>query len=296
MERKLATGVVIKATSGFYYVRAGGRVIACKLRGRMKQGRYSVCVGDRVQYCLTGEQAGSIETVMDRDSFLHKPEVANVEQAVLTFAAIHPRFDPALLDRFLVLAELSGIPAIICINKMDLANPEELAKLLAIYEGIGYQVLQVSTKSGEGLQALHRLVCDRITVFAGPSGVGKSSLLNSLEPGLSLSTGELSQKISRGKHTTRCAELLPLSCGGYVVDTPGFSFTEFLTMAPEELRFCYREFRDRLHDCHFSSCLHQTEPRCAVKQAVEAGEISRSRYDSYLALLQELQETYSRRF
>ena len=167
---------------------------------------------------------------------------------------------------------------------------------LSIYEKTGYKVLVASTVTRQGIRDLQQLICDKVTVFAGPSGVGKSSLLNALEPGRSLSTGELSLKISRGRHTTRCAELLPLSCGGYVVDTPGFSFTEFLTMAPEELRFQYREFKTRLPDCHFSSCLHQKEPRCAVKKAVEVGEIARSRYDSYLALLLELQETYSRRF
>lgn len=296
MEKKSYSGVVIKATSGFYYVRSANRVVACKLRGRMKQTRYSVCVGDRVHFSLSGDADGSIESVLPRDSFLHRPEVANVDQAVLTFAASHPQFDPALLDRFLVLAELSNIPAIICVNKTDLADPDDLRESISIYEKIGYKIMMVSTVTGQGLHDLHQLVCDRITVFAGPSGVGKSSLLNALESGLSLMTGELSQKISRGRHTTRCAELLPLSCGGYVVDTPGFSFTEFLTMPPEELRFLYREFRDRLTDCHFSSCLHQKEPRCAVKQAVEIGEIAESRYGSYLALLQELQDTYARRF
>lgn len=296
MEKNQSTGVVIKATSGFYYIRSGHQVIACKLRGRMKQSRYSVCVGDHVQFSFAGETDGSIEAILPRNSFLHRPEVANVDQAVLTFAAQKPQFDPALLDRFLVLAELSAIPAIICINKIDLVDPAEMLASLSMYEKVGYKILAVSTVTGQGIDALHQLLCDKVTVFAGPSGVGKSSLLNAFEAGLALTTGELSQKISRGRHTTRCAELLPLSCGGYVVDTPGFSFTEFLTMAPEELRFHYWEFRDRLADCHFSSCLHQKEPRCAVKQAVTDGEIARSRYDSYLALLLELQETYSRRF
>lgn len=296
MEKKVSSGVVIKATSGFYYVRSGSRIVACKLRGRMKQNRYSVCVGDRVQFSTTGEATGSIDAVLPRNSFLHRPEVANVDQAVLTFAATQPQFDPALLDRFLVLAELSTIPAIVCINKIDLVNPADLQAELSLYERLGYIVFCVSTLTGQGINDLYRHICDRVTVFAGPSGVGKSSLLNALEPGLSLTTGALSQKISRGRHTTRCAELLPLSGGGYVVDTPGFSFTEFLTLAPEELRFQYREIRDRLADCHFSSCLHQKEPRCAVKQAVETGGIARSRYESYLTLLHELQTAYSRRF
>lgn len=296
MERKTSAGVVIKATSGFYYVRSGDHVVSCKVRGRMKQNRYSVCVGDRVLFSLSGEGEGAIESVTQRESFLRRPEVANVDQAIMTCAASQPQLDLALLDRFLVLAEFSSIPAIICINKIDLVNPDDLVPGLSVYEKIGYQVLLVSAATGQGIQELQRLLFGRISVFAGPSGVGKSSLLNSLEPGLSLSTGELSLKISRGKHTTRCAELLPLSGGGFVVDTPGFSFTEFLTMTPEELRFQYREFRDKLSNCYFSSCLHQKEPRCAVKQAVATGELSQGRYDSYLALLQELQEAQTRRY
>ena len=289
------TGVVIRATSGFYYVKSGTHIIACKLRGRMKQNRYSVCVGDRVVYTATGDAVGAIEQILPRDSFLKRPEVANVNQAILTFAASHPRVDFGLLDRFLVLAELSEIPAVICINKIDMADPEELKPYLAIYERMGYPVLLVSAKTGVGIAQLQKILYDKVSVFAGPSGVGKSSLLNAIEPGLSLTTGELSQKIGRGKHTTRVAELLVLSGGGFVVDTPGFSFTEFIEMNPEDLRFQYREFRDILAGCHFSSCIHQKEPQCAVKNAVTAGTIAASRYESYCELLQEIQQT-KRRF
>lgn len=295
MEKNGLTGVVIRATSGFYYVKSGAHIVACKLRGRMKQNRYSVCVGDRVVYTATGDAAGAIEQILPRDSFLKRPEVANVNQAILTFAASHPRVDFGLLDRFLVLAELSEIPAVICINKIDMADPEELKPDLAIYERMGYPVLLVSAKTGVGIAQLQRILYDKVSVFAGPSGVGKSSLLNAIEPGLSLTTGELSQKIGRGKHTTRVAELLVLSGGGYVVDTPGFSFTEFIEMNPEDLRFQYREFRDVLADCHFSSCIHQKEPQCAVKNAVTVGAIATSRYESYCELLQEIQQT-KRRF
>ena len=295
MEKHGLTGVVIRATSGFYYVKSGTHIIACKLRGRMKQNRYSVCVGDRVVYTATGDAVGAIEQIMPRDSFLKRPEVANVNQAILTFAASHPRVDFGLLDRFLVLAELSEIPAVICINKIDMADPEELKPDLAIYERMGYPVLLVSAKTGVGIAQLQKILYDKVSVFAGPSGVGKSSLLNAIEPGLSLTTGELSQKIGRGKHTTRVAELLVLSGGGFVVDTPGFSFTEFIEMNPEDLRFQYREFRDILAGCHFSSCIHQKEPQCAVKNAVTAGTIAASRYESYCELLQEIQQT-KRRF
>lgn len=295
MENHGLTGVVIRATSGFYYVKSGTHIIACKLRGRMKQNRYSVCVGDRVVYTATGDAVGAIEQILPRDSFLKRPEVANVNQAILTFAASHPRVDFGLLDRFLVLAELSEIPAVICINKIDMADPEELKPDLAIYERMGYPVLLVSAKTGVGIAQLQKILYDKVSVFAGPSGVGKSSLLNAIEPGLSLTTGELSQKIGRGKHTTRVAELLVLYGGGFVVDTPGFSFTEFIEMNPEDLRFQYREFRDILAGCHFSSCIHQKEPQCAVKNAVTAGTIAASRYESYCELLQEIQQT-KRRF
>ncbi len=296
MDKNNLTGVVVRATSGFYFVQSSSRIVSCKLRGRLKQIRYSVCVGDRVVFTISGDGSGTIEEIVPRDSFLKRPEVANVNQAILTFAANQPRVDFGLLDRFLVLAELSEISPIICINKIDMADPEELRPFLAVYEKIGYPVLQVSAKTGLGVLQLQQLLYDKVSVFAGPSGVGKSSLLNAVEPGLSLVTGELSLKIGRGKHTTRCAELLPLAGGGFVVDTPGFSFTEFVEMAPDDLRFQYREFRAKLADCHFSSCLHHKEPQCAVKQAVTSGEIAAWRYESYIELLTEILQTQQRRF
>lgn len=296
MEKSQLTGVVIKATSGFYFVKSGTRMISCKLRGRMKQSRYSVCVGDKVNFIMSGEDAGTIEQILPRESFLKRPEVANVNQAVLTFAANHPRVDFGLLDRFLVLAELSEIAVLICVNKIDMADPLELEPFLDVYRKMGYPVLLVSAKSGMGVNSLQQALYEKVSVFAGPSGVGKSSLLNSIEPGLSLTTGELSLKIGRGKHTTRCAELLVLAGGGFVVDTPGFSFTEFIEMAPDELRFQYRDIRDKLPECHFSSCIHHKEPQCAVKNAVNSGEIAAWRYESYIELLKEIQETQQRRY
>jgi ribosome biogenesis GTPase len=295
MDKEGITGVVIRATSGFYFVKSGMKIVSCKVRGRMKQSRYSVCVGDNVLFTAAGENSGTIEEVLPRESFLKRPEVANVNQAILTFAANQPQLDFGLLDRFLVLAELSEIAPIICVNKIDMADTEELSPFLAVYEKIGYPVLQVSAKMGIGMQSLQKVLYDKVSVFAGPSGVGKSSLLNAIEPGLRLVTGELSLKIGRGKHTTRCAELLPLSGGGFVVDTPGFSFTEFIEMAPEDLRFQYRDFKAHLADCHFSSCLHYREPQCAVKQAVKSEQIAAWRYESYLELLLEILQTQQKR-
>lgn len=296
MDRDTPMGTVIRTTSGFYYVQGPSRPVPCKLRGRMKQTRYSVCVGDRVSYVVAADGSGTIEEVLERESFLKRPEVANVDQAILTFSAGQPQIDFGLLDRFLVMAEDSAIDPVICINKIDLADPEELEPSLSVYERIGYPVVRVSARTGTGIPALKDLLYGRVSVFAGPSGVGKSSLLNAVEPGLQLVTGELSRKIGRGRHTTRCAELLPLSGGGFVVDTPGFSLTEFVAFAPEELRFLYREFRDLLPECRFSSCLHLREPQCAVKQAVHDGRIAPWRYSSYLQLLNELMDIQQRRY
>lgn len=262
----------------------------------MKQSRFSVCVGDKVNFVMSGDNEGTIEQILPRESFLKRPEVANVNQAVLTFAANHPQIDFGLLDRFLVLAEISEIAVLICVNKIDLADSLELEPFLDVYRKMGYPVLLVSAKSGSGVSSLQQELNGKVSVFAGPSGVGKSSLLNSIEPGLSLTTGELSLKIGRGKHTTRCAELLVLAGGGFVVDTPGFSFTEFIEMVPDELRFQYRDIRDRLPECHFSSCIHHKEPQCAVKNAVNSGEIAAWRYESYIELLKEIQETQQRRY
>lgn len=255
----------------------------------MKKSRYSVCVGDHVLFHQINSEEGVIEEVVPRTSLMQRPEVANVDLAVVVFAAARPDMDPGLMDRFLVIAEMSGIPAALCINKVDMVDAAELELKVEPYAKIGYPVVMTSVLTGAGIRELQDLLYGKLSVFAGPSGVGKSSLLNAVENGLALSTGEISEKIGRGKHTTRCAELLPLSGGGHVVDTPGFSLTEFENAEPDSLRFLYREFLPRLPDCRFNSCLHYKEPQCAVKQAVHDGQISKSRYDSYIALLQETQ-------
>ena len=216
--------------------------------------------------------------------------VANVDQVILTFAAVNPDINTALVDRFLILAELSGLEIVICINKVDLADTNQLQALAGLYQRIGYPVLLLSAKQNTGLEPLKQRLFGRISVFAGPSGAGKSTILNALEPGLALTTGEVSAKIGRGKHTTRFAELLPLSGGGFVVDTPGFSFTEFTDVAAPELMHCFPEFAKFAGNCKFTTCLHHKEPQCAVKQAVQEGQIAPKRYDSYLEVLTEIRE------
>ncbi|VBB07935.1 tigr00157: ribosome small subunit-dependent gtpase a [Lucifera butyrica] len=283
-------GVIVKAYNSYYYVQSEDKVTMCTLRGRFKKERFSLLVGDLVLYTMSGGDKGVIEEILPRRNRLLRPTVANIDQVMLTFAAVNPDINGVLIDRFLVLAELSGLKINLCVNKIDLANPVELTALTDIYQRIGYPVILLSAKTGMGIQDFRTLLYDKTTVLAGPSGAGKSTILNAVEPGLKLVTGEVSRKIGRGKHTTRFAELLPLAAGGFVVDTPGFSLTEFNNLSELELMHCFIEIAALAPACKFTSCLHDKEPQCAVKQAVQAGEIDRARYHSYLELLAEIKE------
>lgn len=283
-------GNVIKAYNSYYYVQTNTKVTMCTLRGRFKKERFSLLVGDEVEYSITGGDKGVIETILPRSTLLRRPPVANVSQVVLTFAAVNPDINPTLVDRFLVLTELSKLKAILCINKIDLADTAEIMPIIGLYQQIGYEVIPLSAKHGLGVAELRAKLNDQITVFAGPSGAGKSTILNTLDDNLQLVTGEVSEKIGRGKHTTRFAQLLALPGGGFVVDTPGFSFTEFENVAETELATCFREFGHYADHCKFASCLHAREPQCGVKEAVAAGQIATQRYESYIELLTEIRE------
>ncbi len=280
-------GIIIKAYNSFYYVQQPDAVVMCTLRGRFKKERFSLLVGDEVQFSLLSDGKGVIETILPRRSLLKRPLVANVEQVILTFAAASPDISRLLLDRFLVLAESSQLDIVLCINKSELGCAKEIGALTECYRQIGYKVIEVSAKTGQGLEELRKTLSGRVSVFSGPSGVGKSSLLNALQPGLNLMTGEVSDKIGRGKHTTRHAELMPLQGGGFVVDTPGFSLAEITDIAPDELRHWFREFVEETADCRFSSCLHLHEPACGVKDAVAAGRIDALRYENYVSICNE---------
>ena len=263
-------------------------MILCRLRGRVKKGRSELTPvpGDIVSLERISPEEGVIERIEERTNLLQRPRVANLTQIVFTVAAASPDPHPLVVSRFLVLAERSGVKKIaLCVNKMDLCQgaPEDI---LAGYGAAGYPVLRVSAEQGTGLRELHERLAGEITVFAGPSGAGKSSLLNALDPSLALLTGVVSEKIGRGRHTTRRAELLPFA-GGYVVDTPGFTQQEMTEIAPQELAACFPEFV-RHAGCRFSPCSHSHEPDCTVKAAVETGELSRERYEAYLALLSEI--------
>lgn len=278
-------GRVIKAYNSFFYVETEGALVTCKLRGKFKK-RQGVYPGDLVDVRLLPDGTGVVERLLPRESLMRRPLVANVDQVVLTFAAAQPDPHPLLVSRFLVLAEWSGLARIlVCVNKSDL--PPAAEESFKVSEAAGYQVLHVSAQTGAGVDALRRELANHITCFAGPSGVGKSSLLNAIEPGLSLQTGHVSEKIKRGRHTTRVAELLPFA-GGYIVDTPGFSSMELDGIDEQLLPSYFPEFRPYLGHCRFSPCSHSHEPHCAVKEAVVTGNIPQERYDAYLSILEEI--------
>lgn len=287
----MPTAQVIKMYNGFYYLQVAGQeeLLSCRLRGRIKRNKGAVVTGDYVEYQMLEDGTGVIESCLPRRTLLKRPAVANIDQVLITFAARQPDLNQLLLNRFLVLAEWSGIPEIvICINKCDLL--EEKADFLQDYVQVGYKLLMVSAQEGQGIQELKNLLTGRVTVFAGPSGVGKSSLLNAVDSNLELATGKISDKIKRGKHTTRAACLLPLPEGGTVVDTPGFSAAELENIDKAQLAHYFPEFRPYIEKCYYNTCTHSHEPDCAVKEAVEAGAICQARYEAYLNILQTINE------
>ncbi len=287
----MLTGVIVRAYNSYYYVQDGDKTVACKIRGRFKKDWYSLMVGDQVHYQVENQNEGTIEAILPRHSLLKRPAVANVDQVVLAFAAANPDISTTLVDKLLVLAESAHLEIVLCINKTDLAQEQEITLLADLYSSIGYPIILASARTGAGLDQLRQKLHGKITAFAGPSGAGKSSLLNAIEPGLTLVTGEVSAKIGRGKHTTRYAQLLPLGGGGFVVDTPGFSATEFTDMKPTDVTWYFPEFTALAKECKFSTCLHDREPQCAVKEALHKGIIAPSRYESYQAILQEMRDT-----
>lgn len=287
----MPTAQVIKMYNGFYYLQVAGQeeLLSCRLRGRIKRNKGAVVTGDYVEYQMLEDGTGVIESCLPRRTLLKRPAVANIDQVLITFAARQPDLNQLLLNRFLVLAEWSGIPEIvICINKCDLLK--EKADFLQDYVQAGYKLLMVSAQEGQGIQELKNMLTGRVTVFAGPSGVGKSSLLNAVDSNLELATGKISDKIKRGKHTTRAACLLPLPEGGTVVDTPGFSAAELENIDKAQLAYYFPEFRPYIEKCYYNTCTHSHEPDCAVKEAVEAGAICQARYEAYLNILQTINE------
>lgn len=298
---ELKTGIVIQARSGRHRVQDGPDLVTCYIRGKLKKERlYTdlIATGDYVQWRPTRPGRGVIEEVLPRETKLSRlrpgPQqipvehviVANPDQAVFIFSIREPTPRLRMLDRLLVIAENSDLPAIICANKVDLLDePGEAHQLFGVYQEIGYEVIYTSIHTGRGIEALHDRLRGQLSVLCGPSGVGKSSLLNAIQPDLGLAVREISESTGKGRHTTVGVRLWPLDEGGYVADTPGLREAGFFDIEPEELAWHFVEMRPYLSDCHFSSCTHTHEHGCAVKAAVEAGEIAEVRYESYCRLL-----------
>lgn len=282
----MAEGRIIQSLSGYYDVASGEEVYRCRGRGNFRKRKVTPLVGDIVEF-----SEGYILDVKPRKNELLRPPLANLDRGILVFSAVRPAFHPLLLDRFLVRLEADQIVPLICVTKMDLADSEtreQMEHYAHDYRSLGYPLVLASAVSGEGMDEVQAILKGHLSVFAGQSGVGKSSLLNVLKPHLALETGDISEHVGRGKHTTRRVQLLPLA-SGYVADTPGFSSLDFRGIEAEDLSLYFPEMKARLPDCKFRGCLHISEPGCAVKAGVESEEIPMYRYSHYQQFLQEIQ-------
>ena len=290
-------GVVLSRTAGFYTVQLpSGREVVCLLRGRVRKEDV-VLVGDRVRVSLTGDGRGVVEEVLARTNRLHRPPVANITRVVAVVALARPEPDLELLDRLLVVAEAAGLSPLVCFNKADLVKPEQVQPLVEIYRQAGYSVAVTSALTGYGLGPLREQLRGHVSTLSGPSGVGKSALINALCPEAGQATGEVSERLGRGRHTTRTVRLLPLPEGGLLADTPGFSRLDLSSITPRQLPGLMRDIARLSAGCRFGSgCLHVAEPDCAVREAVQQGALAPSRYHHYRRLLEELTELEARRY
>lgn len=286
-------GKIMKGIAGFYYVHVEGRgVYECKAKGIFRKEGIKPLVGDDVELDVLddAEKLGNIRKILPRKSVLVRPAVANVDQALILFAIVKPNPNFNLLDRFLIRMEQQKLLTVICFNKEDIASSEEKEALRSAYETCGYRVLFISALENRGLDQVRELLNGKTTTLAGPSGVGKSSLINQLSPETNMETGEISEKIKRGRHTTRHSEIIALGNGTYIMDTPGFTSLDMPDITKEELGGYYPEFREYEPFCKFRGCAHISEPDCKVKEAVEEGKISPVRYENYMVLYRELKE------
>ncbi|WP_294578514.1 ribosome small subunit-dependent GTPase A [uncultured Thomasclavelia sp.] len=286
-------GRIIKALSGYYYVEDNQNVIQCRARGKFRKDEIKPLVGDFVEYQISGSE-GYIMKIMPRKNALVRPTIANVDQALIVCSCKEPDFSSVLLDKFLLVIEHHQIEPIIIFSKFDLADEKMISQYYDDYQKAGYRVFKTSSTSNYGIEEIKSIFKDKVTVFTGQSGVGKSSLLNALDVNLNLETNVISKSLGRGKHTTRHVELIKMY-GGYLGDTPGFSSLE-LTMTPQEAAVAYHDFRQLSQSCKFRGCLHDSEPHCAVKQAVADGLITQERYEHYLVNLQEVKKKEERKY
>ena len=282
-------GRIIKAIGGFYYVEAAGTVYECRARGVFRKKNMSPLVGDLVTAVVLEDGTGTVSEITPRKNQLVRPPIANLDQLILVVSICDPAPSTLVIDKMIAAAEDQGIEPVLVVSKTDL---QDAGWLRAIYEKAGIPFYAVSSVTGEGVEAVRPLLQGKITAFTGNTGAGKSSLLNCIDPAFGLATGEISQKLGRGRHTTRHVELLPVE-GGYVADTPGFSFIQierYNMVKKENLQFCFREFSPYLQSCRFVSCSHVKEKGCAVLEAVEKGQISPSRHESYVAMYNEVKD------
>ncbi|MDD3141180.1 MAG: ribosome small subunit-dependent GTPase A [Lachnospiraceae bacterium] len=286
-------GKIIKGIAGFYYVHvAGSGVYECKAKGAFRREKIKPLVGDNVQIDILDEsdKLGNIRAIERRQNMLIRPEVANVDQALVVFSVKDPKPHFNLLDRFLIMMESKGIPAVLCFNKKDIATDLELKELKDIYGSCGYSMIFSSALGEDDLNEIKAVLEGKTSVIAGPSGVGKSSIINLLQAGVHMETGIISKKIARGKHTTRHSELILINEHSFIMDTPGFSSLYVNDFEKEELKYYFREFENYEGHCKFQGCDHIHEPKCAVKEALEQGKIHEVRYKNYLEMYKELQE------
>ena len=284
------TGIIVKGIGGFYYVACDdGQVFSCRARGKFRKDGQTPTVGDRVEIEVTDatKKEGYVTKIAPRKNCFFRPPVSNIDMLLITFAIASPAPALELIDKLTVTAMAQGVSCGICINKIEL-DRDAAARLASEYALAGFPVVACSAVTGEGVDALKQLLAGKVTALAGSSGVGKSSLINAMGEQFCLKTGAVSDKIQRGKHTTRHTELFPLSFGGYVFDTPGFGSFEIEKMMAQELSSLFPEIDKHAHDCRFAGCSHRTEPDCAVKAALSRGEIGQNRYQSYCTLFDEL--------
>lgn len=284
----MSEGRIQKALSGFYYVDTGSEILTCRARGKFRKEGISPLVGDKVEVRELGNGEGVVDKILPRRNFFTRPAVANIDQLVIIASAAIPRTDPFLIDRVAAIAALKGCETVVLLNKCDLDRADEL---YGIYHAAGFQTLRVSAETGEGMEELKAVIKGKLSAFTGNSGVGKSSILNALDPDFRLKVGEISDALGRGRHTTRHVELYRLSFGAEVMDSPGFSSfeTEELNLElKHHLPETFREFEPYLNDCRFVGCSHTKEKGCAVLDALKQGKIQKCRHESYLRLYEEL--------
>ncbi len=289
-------GIIYKLLGGNYYVDASGQHYICKARGVFRHGNIKPLVGDYVEITpdeFEGDK-GVIVDVLPRKNALVRPPVANIDQSIIVIAVKKPKPNVFLLDKMILMSEIAGVKPVIVFNKIDLIKEDEMAALRRIYAATGYTIIETSAEDDETLTPLFDVLKDKVSAFSGPSGVGKSTLLNTVVPNANLVTGDISKKIKRGKHTTRHSELISLAQGGFVLDTPGFTSLDISGVAPEDLDAYFHDIFVHVDECKYDDCTHINEPNCGVKHALEQGLIDDSRYTSYVTIYRAL--TDNRRY